>query len=238
MKILLSLVLLISACSPSSCVTVNRINQIENTYVEKGGDFVDSLKAYKSVAGLSVDLKDNNQIAMMASGFAVSENLMMTAKHFCLEIVKNDKLKKSINITAVRGNKLVERKEVLVIKTMDDNIDMCILEGKHNLVPLQLQRHYFKNIHIGDKVFTVGNPLGIFPSKSVGYVILPKSNIEDSMIKNMMLVNISIAPGFSGSPLISRNGHVVGMIVAGAFPSDVSIAVRSDYMIRLLNSVK
>src|SRR3989304_2814640 len=100
MKILLFFVLLISTCSPSSCVTVNRINQIENTYILKDGDFVDSLKAYRSVAALSVDdLKGSPTI--MASGFAISNKYIISAGHFCVGVYEGNnkgQLKEKINM--------------------------------------------------------------------------------------------------------------------------------------------
>ena len=237
--------LLISACNTSAgCVTINRIDQIENTYIaEKGESFVDDLRIYKSVAALSVDQKDTDSPYIMASGFAVSKTLIFSAGHFCLaahEGPVKGKLKEKINMTVVVGNRLAEKKEILKIKAIDEATDLCILEseGNHGLIPLRLQRKYFKNVYVGQKVYTVGNPLGVFPAKSVGYVILPKSNDPDPIAKNRMFINISISFGNSGSPVIGKNGRIIGMIVAGEIGSDITIAVRSDVMIKFLMSVK
>lgn len=225
-----------ASCSLSSCITVNKEFYSENNVYDNGSDFVDTLRAYRSVAKLSVYKKGTNEISGSASGFAVSKKYIATAGHFCVttyEGANKGNLEEKINVDFVSGNEVFRKEMVLSIVAMDEKLDLCILSGKHGLIPLKLERSYFANVHVGQKVYSVGSPAGIFPAKSVGYVVDRKSN-ENELLKDRLILSMPIYFGDSGSPILISNGHVVGMRLAGDIDANICVAQRSDVILKFI----
>ena len=73
---------------------------------------------------------------------------------------------------------------------------------------------------IGDKVMTIGAAVGIFPTKTEGYVIgydLLGEELEarkDGEEAKMLLASIPVAGGNSGGPVYNNDFKIVGMLVA------------------------
>ena len=90
---------------------------------------------------------------------------------------------------------------------------------------------------IGQKVVAIGNPLGLTDSLSVGYIsqVNQLLDIEPTIVPVLQL-DLTIAPGSSGGPLLDMSGKVVGITNAG---TDVgfNFAVPVNIMERAITSI-
>lgn len=105
------------------------------------------------------------------------------------------------------------------------------------------------SVQLGDRVFTMGFPmidrLGTEPRFTEGTVSAMSALAENSL----MQISIPIQPGNSGGPVLTEEGHVVGIIAAteaiesfykaaGSLPQNVNWAVKSDYASPLLSPMQ
>jgi len=69
---------------------------------------------------------------------------------------------------------------------------------------------------IGQQVVAIGNPLGLTESLSVGYISQVNRLLDiDPIIVPVLQLDLTIAPGSSGGPLLDMSGKVVGITNAG-----------------------
>ncbi len=73
------------------------------------------------------------------------------------------------------------------------------------------------DLHVGDLIFAVGNPLGLERSVTQGIV---SSTTRRMGNLRMIQTDASINPGNSGGPLFNVRGEVVGIVCAGATSFD------------------
>lgn len=108
------------------------------------------------------------------------------------------------------AEKMYDDKEGLSIIGIDEENDLCMIENKnHRLKPLRIVAPEHK-VKIRDEAFVVGAPSGVFPIETHGFVSMPEFGNE-----NRLLVSVSIFSGNSGSPLMNKDGEVIGVVVAG-----------------------
>ncbi len=78
-------------------------------------------------------------------------------------------------------------------------------------------------LRVGDEVYAVGNPLGLYGSLSAGVVSgLRRSFKPDTAgveLKELIQFDAAVNPGNSGGPLLNRYGQVVGIVAALVNPS-------------------
>jgi len=85
---------------------------------------------------------------------------------------------------------------------------------------------------IGQQVVAIGNPLGLTESLSVGYISQVNRLLDlEPIIIPVLQLDLTIAPGSSGGPLLDMTGNVVGITNAGTdvgfnFAVPVNIAKR------------
>jgi S1-C subfamily serine protease len=107
-----------------------------------------------------------------------------------------------------------------------------------------------KSVRVGDRIFTVGFPtveiLGKEPKFTEGSVS-SLSGIQGEAA--FMQVTVPVQPGSSGSPLVSDDGYVVGVVTSsaevanfyratgGALPQNVNWAVKGEHLRLLLDDV-
>lgn len=87
------------------------------------------------------------------------------------------------------------------------------------------------NLYIGQQLVAIGNPLGLTGSLSSGFVSQLNRQIEIDevpIIVPVIQIDLTIAPGSSGGPLLDLSGNVVGITNAGtdtgfnfAIPSNI-----------------
>lgn len=125
--------------------------------------------------------------------------------------------------------------------------DVALLKVDAVTQPLAISDN--SNLSKGEDVFTLGYPLVAIEGqdqKATFGRVNSLSGIANDI--RFVQIDVPIQPGNSGSPLMSREGHVVGICSAtldalvtlrasGSLPQNVNYAVKSDYIIPLLRSV-
>jgi len=90
---------------------------------------------------------------------------------------------------------------------------------------------------IGQQVVAIGNPLGLTESLSVGYISQVNRLLDlEPIIVSVLQLDLTIAAGSSGGPLLDMSGNVVGITNAG---TDVgfNFAVPVNIMKRVIPSL-
>jgi S1-C subfamily serine protease len=90
--------------------------------------------------------------------------------------------------------------DIALLKTVKKNSDHLIL-GRSD------------DVAVGDKIYTIGNPIGIKYTVTSG--IVSNKEIEFFQLGKAFQVDAAINPGNSGGPLIDDKGQVVGIVFAG-----------------------
>jgi len=72
------------------------------------------------------------------------------------------------------------------------------------------------DVYIGQQVVAIGNPLGLAESLSVGHISQVNRTLDiEPIIVPVLQLDLTIAPGSSGGPLLDLSGKVVGITNAG-----------------------
>lgn len=145
-------------------------------------------------------------VQLSGSGFLVNHErngmFAITAAHSCDAPFK-DALT-SIQVTSYEGHK----KEAYVVDSLPQ-FDICILYiPKMEGVALHIAD---EPPLVGDPVFTISAPLGIF---SAGASLLFKGYYSGNMSNGIAGYTIPSAAGSSGSPILNEDGEVIGMTSA------------------------
>jgi len=69
-----------------------------------------------------------------------------------------------------------------------------------------------RDIEIGDKIYTIGNPLGLQYTVTSG--IISNKNINVFQLGRCFMIDAATNPGNSGGPLIDDRGQVIGIVFA------------------------
>jgi len=111
-----------------------------------------------------------------------------------------------------------------------------IAEAPEGVEPLELMNS--STIIIGQQVVAIGNPFGI--SGSLSYGVISQANTKITLpplAVSVFQIDLDIAPGSSGGPLLTLDGKVVGITNAGttyginyAIPSNMVRRVAESYI--------
>lgn len=102
----------------------------------------------------------------------------------------------------------------------DAGRDICLLKvDAHSLPVLALADS--ENIVIGEKVYTIGNPLGLSFTFSDG-ILSGKRIIKEN---KYLQFTAPISPGNSGGPLLNSSGQVVGIVTATTAGENLNFAL-------------
>ena len=168
-----------------------------------------------------------SEFGMTASGFVVAAHdtdgaYLMTAAHVCdtiddLKNIRIDPLQKifqkpkvSLVSEEYKGSDIrgAEHKLKVVYTTKPEEDDMCILYGESILgEPLTMAPIMPDN---GEKVYNMSAPTGYSFKNMVPIFEGRYSGINP---EGWAIYTIPVIGGSSGSPILNRNGQVVGMIV-------------------------
>jgi S1-C subfamily serine protease len=114
---------------------------------------------------------------------------------------------------------------------------IMVLAAPLDAKPLQLESS--SNLWIGQQVIAIGNPLGLTGSLSSGYISQINRRISITglpIIVPVLQLDVTIAPGSSGGPLLDLLGNVVGITNAGT-SYGINFAVPSNIVERVASSI-
>ena len=135
------------------------------------------------------------------------------------------------NLHVVSGAKKIKLRfanghesEARIIGTQPEN-DLAVLKAES--LPDDLEAATMRStadLRPGDLVIAVGHPFGIGPSVSYGVVSGLKREFRapdgGKTLSNLIQFDAAANPGNSGGPLVTMDGHVVGIVTAILNPSE------------------
>ncbi|MCP1381904.1 S1 family peptidase [Runella salmonicolor] len=172
----------------------------------------------------------------IGTGFIIKDNLIATAGH-CFEG------KKSTDFYVVFGYQMLneddynrnlkkedvyEIESVDLMKSMKDKIDFALIKVKGKL-SLDKKALVPRTSPISPKeeLYTLGYPQGI-PLKYANNGRLFSS--KPSSDKNIFKIKLDLFEGNSGSPILDKQGNVLGMVLAGDVDTDIFIENDCPYL--------
>lgn len=151
------------------------------------------------------------------------------------------------NLHVVSGSRKVKvrfwnglESDATIIGTQPEN-DLAVL--KASKLPDDLQAATMRStadLRPGDEVIAVGNPFGIGPSVSAGVVSGLKREFRnpdgDTRLRNLIQFDAAANPGNSGGPLVTMDGHVVGIVTAILNPSEQRTFIGIGFAVPIENA--
>jgi S1-C subfamily serine protease len=90
-------------------------------------------------------------------------------------------------------------------------------------------------LRVGDQVFAVGNPFGLYSSMSAGVVSGFGRSFQptgtNQVLTGLIQIDAAVNPGNSGGPLLNRDGEVVGIVTGIANPTDQAVFIGIGFAI-------
>ncbi len=175
-----------------------------------------------------------DQIVSGTGFFITTNGYIITAAHV---------VSKSTSVKILVGTKTTSA--VVVRKDEKNDIALLKAEGSFSALPI-IPSSFTK---LGTDVFTIGFPnvrlQGVSPKLTKG-VISGLNGIQDD--PSCFQISAAIQPGNSGGPLINADGCVLGVInsrlndvvvanLTGTIPQNVNYAVKSAYVLPLIDSL-
>ncbi len=106
--------------------------------------------------------------------------------------------------------------------------------------PLPLMVGTSSDLHVGQKVFAIGNPFGLDWSLTTGIVSALDRSLdgeEGGVTRHLIQTDAAINPGNSGGPLLDSGGRLIGMNTAIYSPSGASAGVGFAVPVDAINRV-
>ena len=116
---------------------------------------------------------------------------------------------------------------VLKASSLPDDLEAATMRSTGDLLP-------------GDQVVAVGHPFGIGPSVSGGVVSGLKREFRDpegkKLLTNLIQFDAAANPGNSGGPLVTMDGHVVGIVTAILNPTEARTFIGIGFAVPIENA--
>jgi serine protease Do len=116
------------------------------------------------------------------------------------------------NVPGGLARRRIENVEIVALNPFFD-LALLKLPPQNDLKLRHVVLGSLDDVHAGDGVFAVGNPLGLERSVSQGIVSNRNRNIEGQIY---LQTDAAINPGNSGGPLFNLRGEVIGVTSRGA----------------------
>lgn len=179
------------------------------------------LKSFVKIQTVVVNEAGGMMPYSSASGFFVSKRRLVTANHFCdTEDIKMEFLKREmyVDVFFILTTFSGEVYQPFVLK-VDPKNDLCMmavaeLPDDSDTVSVKLAS---KEPSIGEPVFNIAAPLGLFAKEMVPifhgfYSGDNYSPITDSVVS---VYTVPIKNGSSGSPILNSSGELIGVVFSG-----------------------
>ena len=165
--------------------------------------------------------------AGMGSGFFINEDGYLITNYHVIE--KETKIKVTVFQKAKDGFEKKKFKKVK-IEAINLFVDLALLKVE-DLGDTKVKFVYLGDmgkIKVGEKVFAIGNPLGLERTVTDG-VISTKNRAFEGLV--YVQTNADINPGNSGGPLFNLAGEVIGVTNMGyIFFGGLGFAIPIDYV--------
>ena len=162
----------------------------------------------------------NGQPQSLGSGFLIAPNIIATNFH----VIEN----------SYSGYvKFVNKKQIYEIEGVvgyDTSFDLALIKiGNNDGTPLPILS---TQIDIGEKVFAIGNPLGLEGTISDGII----SGLREFENFSALQISAPISPGNSGGPVVNEQGELIG-VATFTFTEgqNINFAVPIKYVKELLD---
>ncbi len=172
--------------------------------------------------------RNNSYLDSAMTGFYIDSNIVITAMHSIQNIDDG-----RICLLDLDGD--IFEGEIIDV---DPKWDLMFIQSKTEHKPIPLRDDM---VFIGDFVIACGAAYGLLrPFLSIGIVSGSevKANVGYGLIEGLLLLNLPILVGMSGSPVVDLSSSVIGMVIAKAFDAnEFSLAVPSTrilYSYRIL----
>jgi len=107
-----------------------------------------------------------------------------------------------------------------------------------------LSRGMSGNLHVGQKVFAIGNPFGLDQTLTSGIVSglgREMRGVTGRLMRGLVQTDAAINPGNSGGPLLDAKGRLIGVNTMIASPSGafagVGFAIPVDTVVRIVSQI-
>mgnify|MGYP002343981096 CR=1 FL=1 len=163
----------------------------------------------------------NGQVQSLGSGFLVAPNIIATNYH----VIENSY---SGYVKLVNKDELYEIDGVVGYNAQYDLALVKISDNIGN--PLAFKS---SSVDIGQKIFAIGNPLGLEGTISDGII----SGLRDFEGVSLLQISAPISPGNSGGPVVDENGELVG-VATSTFEQgqNLNFAVPVKYLKELIKN--
>jgi len=128
---------------------------------------------------------------------------------------------------------------------LEPDRDLAVLKvdrGPKKLIPLARGRS--NNLHVGQRVFAIGNPFGLDQTLTSGIVSglsREMQSISGWPMRDLIQTDAAINPGNSGGPLLDSRGRLIGVNTMIASPSGafagVGFAIPVNTVIRVVSQL-
>jgi S1-C subfamily serine protease len=132
--------------------------------------------------------------------------------------------------------------EAEVVGTQPEN-DLAVLRAR--TIPDDLHAATMRStsdLRPGDEVIAVGHPFGIGPSVSAGVVSGLKREFRSPEgqreLTNLIQFDAAANPGNSGGPLVTMDGHVIGIVTAILNPSEQRTFIGIGFAVPIENAAQ
>lgn len=150
----------------------------------------------------------NNNQSSLGSGFVIDQSgIILTNLHV---------IARSANIRVKTGDsKTYDIEEVVYI---DSKNDLALLKVKKDKTRFTtVVKGDSNDIDVGDKVYTIGNPVGLEFSLSEGIVSGKRDEDPiDKKPRELIQITAPVSPGNSGGPVLDKKGRVIGVTTLGS----------------------
>jgi len=179
----------------------------------------------------------DSQIKGFDTGFFISKSgLLVTAAHVVKDV-------SSVKVYWLSNEYPAEKVFV------DETLDVAVLKVLNIQLPRLLSLASSSTVKTGDAVFTLGFPQvqlqGIEPKYTDGSISSLSGKGNDP---KYFQISVPVQPGNSGGPLLNNEGQVIGLINSrldninalletGAIPQNVNYALKSSFILPLLESL-
>jgi len=207
------------SCTPTKCSVKPPTENVG--FRRPSGPDTEMLQSIDSFVKIDIYAKKGQKAIRFAgaSGFFVSKDFVVTAKHACdvsddLEGMFGDDEEVTVSFSGqtVKG----EFFAILPVK-VHPVYDLCLMQtfgAPDDARPMPIS---VAPPTIGEKVFNVAAPLGMFTPGMVPMFegrYFGDTFCESEVVK-CSIYGIPIKKGSSGSPVVNKNGYLIGVIYAG-----------------------